>query len=140
MKGKTHLPPKNTKKPKSTKSSAKKAREKIAQLKLLYVPMPDANTAHQLIQKALAAKLIACANQWPIQSSYYWQGKLCQDQEIAVLFKTAQSKIAALENWLQKEHPYETPCFLRLSPETCNPAYLNWAMGCLQEQEPEQEP
>ncbi len=133
VEGKTHVPLKNTKKPKSPKSPAKKAKQKSVQLKLLYVPMPDANTAQELIQKALAAKLIACANQWPIQSTYYWRGKLCQDQELAVLFKTSAGKIAALEKWLQTEHPYETPCFLRLSPEACNPAYLNWAIDCLQE-------
>lgn len=94
---------------------------------MVLVTAPELKTARRLATAALQARLVACANLVPkIESRYWWQGKIDQASEVLILFKTAQSCLAELEEVIVAAHPYDTPEFLVLPISRGNRRYLNW--------------
>jgi len=94
---------------------------------LVLVTAPDLKTARALARSALAARLIACANLVPkIESHYRWQGKLETSAEVLLLLKTTQPRLAALEQLILAQHPYDTPEFLVLPLRAGSQKYLAW--------------
>ena len=91
------------------------------------VTAPGVKTARALAKVALQARLVACANLIPqLQSHYWWQGKIEKSTEVLILFKTVQSKLAALEKLVLANHPYDTPEFIVLQLKHGNKRYLDW--------------
>jgi periplasmic divalent cation tolerance protein len=83
--------------------------------------------ARKLANGALNARLAACANLVPkIESHYWWQGRLESSTEVLILFKTAQAKLEALEQFILQNHTYDTPEFLVLPVEAGAEKYLKW--------------
>jgi len=100
--------------------------------RLVLVTAPDLKTARALAKAALFAKLVACANLVPkIESHYWWQGKLESSAEVLIVFKTARAKLAALEQLIVEEHPYDTPEFIALPLAEGNAKYLKWLADCV---------
>ncbi|MEN9573821.1 MAG: hypothetical protein RL514_1676 [Verrucomicrobiota bacterium] len=98
-----------------------------AAFRLVLVTAPNLKTARALAKAALTAKLVACANLLPkVESHYWWQGKLERSAEVLILFKTTRAKLAALEQLIVVEHPYDTPEFITLSLAAGNAKYLAW--------------
>lgn len=102
------------------------------QFAIVLVTAPDLKAARSLARSALSARLIACANLVPrIESHYWWQGKIESGTETLLVLKTRKSKLAALEKHVLAKHPYDTPEFLVLTPDTGSRKYLNWlASSC----------
>lgn len=97
------------------------------QFAVVLVTAPDLKTARVLARTALSARLVACANLLPkIESHYRWQGKIASGAEVLVVFKTARSKLAALEKLILARHPYDTPEFLVLPVTAGSKTYLDW--------------
>jgi periplasmic divalent cation tolerance protein len=106
---------------------------------LALVTVPDRKTGRKLAQAALRARLIACANLVPrLESHYRWQGKLEKSSEILLLLKTSRRRLAALEELVVSQHPYDTPEFIVLPVEKGNRRYLDWWRGCI-DQNPKSE-
>ena len=63
----------------------------------------------KIAQKLVEAKLAACVNVIPqVTSFFYWEGKLCQAQEVVLLIKTIQKQLKKIINEIKKIHSYET--------------------------------
>ncbi len=92
---------------------------------IFYVTHPDEATARRISESLVAQRLAACANIFPIQSAYWWEGAVQREGEWVSILKTR----IALENLLEKAimeiHPYETPCVMRLEARA-NGAYEKW--------------
>ena len=94
---------------------------------MVLVTAPDVKTARKLARAALEARLIACANLIPkIESHYRWQGKLESSPEVLLVMKTTAHRLAALEELVVAQHPYDTPEFIALPLEAGNKKYLDW--------------
>jgi periplasmic divalent cation tolerance protein len=94
---------------------------------IVLVTAPDLKTARHLAQAALTARLIACANLVPkIESHYRWQGKLERSAEVLLIMKTTKARLAALEELILAEHPYDTPEFVVLPVTGGTKKYLAW--------------
>lgn len=94
---------------------------------IVLVTAPDRKTARQLAKTALASRLAACANIVPrIESHYWWRGKLEISSEVLLLFKTARTKLAALEKMILARHPYDTPEFVVVPLTAGSRRYLGW--------------
>ena len=65
-------------------------------------------------------KLAYCVNTVPsIQSTYFWEGKLCVDEELLLVIKTQEGKFTAVESWdTCKNHSYEIPELIALPYRT----------------------
>ena len=94
---------------------------------LVLVTAPDLPKARTLARLALESRLIACANLIPpIESHYWWQGKIESSHEVLLLLKTKKTRLAALEKLILEHHPYETPEFVVLPLGQGSPGYLQW--------------
>lgn len=94
---------------------------------LLITTCPNSEEADKLAHALLENNLAACVNILPnIQSVYQWKGDIVRDKEIILFIKTHQKHYAAIEQTLQKVHPYEVPELIALSLENGLPSYLAW--------------
>lgn len=96
-----------------------------------YITHPDEETARRIALRMLEQRLAACANCFPIQSAYWWQGALQQEGEWVSLLKTTLELEAVLEAAVRAEHPYQTPCILRQEVRA-NPDYEDWIRSAVQ--------
>lgn len=97
------------------------------EITVFYVPVPDAAAGLALARAAVTADLAACGNvMGPMTSVYRWEGVLQEEAEHLLLLKTRADQADALSALLERLHPYECPCLLRLPEGTANPAYAAW--------------
>lgn len=95
--------------------------------RLVYVTAPSHEEAVRLARIAVGERLAACANvQGPITSVYWWDGKLNEDGEVALVLKTRAELVEALTARLREAHPYDCPCVVALPIDGGNPAFLAW--------------
>ncbi|WP_341677228.1 divalent-cation tolerance protein CutA [Niveibacterium sp. SC-1] len=95
-------------------------------LVLVLCNCPDAQVAEQIGRQLIERRLAACVNLLaPVRSIYRWQGKVEFAEEIPLLAKTCQARVAELESAIRELHPYELPEILHLTASAL-PAYLAW--------------
>ncbi|CAI0936361.1 divalent cation tolerance protein CutA [Serratia ficaria] len=93
---------------------------------------PDEASAQELAARVLGEKLAACATLLPGATSlYYWEGKLEQEYEVQMLFKSDRRHQEALLNTLKQHHPYQTPELLVLPVMAGDKDYLLWINASL---------
>jgi periplasmic divalent cation tolerance protein len=90
-----------------------------------YVTWPSRTAAKKAAAALLGQRLIACANFFPIESAYRWKGNIETAKETVSLLKTDTRNWAKLVKEIERIHPYETPCVLRLEARA-NAAYEAW--------------
>lgn len=90
---------------------------------------PDIETARRIARELVTENFAACANIIPaVESIYRWQGKLEQENETLVLFKTTADRSAAFQEKLKSLHPYEVPEIIFIPVSAGLPAYLRWVV------------
>jgi periplasmic divalent cation tolerance protein len=82
--------------------------------------------AKSIASTVIAERLAACAQTIAITSCYRWDGKIVDDEEQMILFKTMSDRYADLEKKIQELHPYDTPEIVRLPIEAGSSKYLAW--------------
>lgn len=89
----------------------------------------DSTKEAQRLAKALVRKrLAACVSiqRSPIESLYWWAGKVETAREVLLLVKTARKKFGALEKETRRLHSYETPEIIALPIVAGSAPYLKW--------------
>lgn len=91
----------------------------------VYITHGTERAAKMVSNYLIKKKVIACANIFPITSSYWWQQNIANEKEYVSLVKTTSENW----DWLQKEvlavHPYTTPCIMKIEV-SANQAYEEW--------------
>lgn len=77
-------------------------------------------------QGLLKERLIACYNLSPIESAYWWKGKIESGDETLVLMKTTDDKFEDIETYFMKHSGYEVPELIALKPHQVNQPYEEW--------------
>ena len=81
--------------------------------------------ANKLSRGLVEEKLAYCVNTVPsIQSTYFWEGKLCVDEELLLVIKTQEVKFTALELWIRENHSYDVPELIALPISKASADYL----------------
>lgn len=94
---------------------------------LIWCPFGDAQSAQDVAAILVEEGLVACANIVPaITSVFRWQGKVTQESEAGVLFKTTDKLLQAAVERLAELHPYETPAVSGWHVDHAPPAVLDW--------------
>lgn len=79
--------------------------------------------ANNLVQDRLAA----CINIIPqIQSVYFWNGKIQNDEEFLLLIKTKKNLFNSVKEKIEKLHPYEIPEIISIDIADGNKNYFDW--------------
>ena len=94
-------------------------------LLIVYLSHPDEATAQNISDTLIEEGLAACANIFPMKSSFIWQGEHEHGDEFVSLLKTRPELGDALEQRIIELHPYEVPCVLRLGGRA-NAEYEDW--------------
>lgn len=95
--------------------------------RVVLVTVPDELTAERLALGLVESRLAACVNRVPgIRSTYSWKGAVESDDEVLLLVKTTVAQLEDLAQWLDREHPYDTPEFIALGPSEVGRAYASW--------------
>jgi periplasmic divalent cation tolerance protein len=74
----------------------------------------------------LNQKLIACVNFFPITSQYRWKGNIETASEVTAVLKTRLENWDKVKDYIEKSHPYETPCVIKLAEVEANDSYTSW--------------
>jgi periplasmic divalent cation tolerance protein len=94
---------------------------------LIYVTFPDDETALSVGRAVVSERLAACANiLGRILSVYWWDGRINEEGEVALLFKTRADLSALLIDRVRALHPYTCPCIVSVPIGDGNPAFLEW--------------
>ncbi|MFH1329196.1 MAG: divalent-cation tolerance protein CutA [Actinomycetota bacterium] len=93
---------------------------------VIMTTVPGAEEAARLADHLIGERLAACVQEVPITSRYRWEGEICREPEILLLFKTAADRAAAAAACLEGAHPYEVPEVLVLETAGGGLPYLSW--------------
>ena len=108
-------------------SSAPPEHRPSTEPRLVLVTAPDEPVAEGLARQLVEGGLAACVNLLPgLKSVYRWEGAVQWDPEVLMLVKTTASRLRELEDFLQREHPYDTPECVALEPRSVEARYLAW--------------
>ncbi len=91
-----------------------------------YVTCKDNKEAKKISKNLLKKKLIVCANIFPIESMYYWKGKLTEDKEVVLILKALDKNYKKIEEEIKKLHSYEIPFIGKINVKV-NKEYEYWA-------------
>ena len=84
-------------------------------------------TANLLVEKRLAV----CVQALPIESVYFWQSKICEDDEIILLIKSKAVLFENIATVIKQNHSYEVPEIIQIPITGGLPDYLKWIDDCV---------
>lgn len=93
---------------------------------IVYTTVGKRKDAEMVAQKLLEKRYIACANIFPMEANYWWQGKIEKAKEFGLFLKTKKENYKIIERELKRIHPYELPCILSWRIERGEKNYLKW--------------
>ena len=94
---------------------------------LVYITASSRTEARGLGKALLQERLVACVNLLgPLESHYWWQGKMETASEWLLLAKTRATLAKAVMRRVKALHSYQTPCGVTLPLKDGNPDFLKW--------------
>lgn len=94
---------------------------------VVMVTTSNQDEAAKIAEHVVRARLGACASTIPtVCSTYWWEGKIMNDQESLVLIKTTSDKYASLQEAIQKLHSYKVPEIIAIPVTEGFQPYLEW--------------
>jgi periplasmic divalent cation tolerance protein len=94
---------------------------------IIFITASSSEEAENIAKLLVEEKLVACVNIIPqIKSIYWWEGKICTDEEVMLIAKTKQSLFTAVMDRVKSLHSYEVPEIISFPISEGSPEYLNW--------------
>jgi len=100
----------------------------------VYITAPP-DAADELAATLVEERLAACVNQFPIYSTYRWDGEVHSDEECVLLAKTTEGAYDALVARVEELHPHDVPCIERFDEAAVLDAFAEWRSDCCLEGE-----
>ena len=87
----------------------------------------DRERANEIVRSVVGKRLASCGQViGPIESTYWWKGRLETEREWLCVFKTTASLAPRLETFLSETHPYEVPEIVGFEMSMAAPDYRDW--------------
>ena len=83
----------------------------------------------EIARKLLENRLAACVNIFNVNSLYWWQGKIEDDEEELLVIKTSERVLKDLVDFVKRNHPYTVPEIIYWKVSGGNPDYINWVLA-----------
>ena len=94
---------------------------------MIYATYASAEEAQKISKTLVEERLVACANIMPgHQSLYWWEGKVEEGQEVAVIYKTRAERFDEVKERILALHSYDVPCIVSWPIEQGHEAFLDW--------------
>ena len=96
-------------------------------LNLIYITAKDKGEARKIGRELVENRLAACINIIDnMNSIYWWEGKIQDDNEVILIAKTKESLVPDLIEKVKSMHSYKCPCIVSLPILNGNKDYLEW--------------
>ena len=96
----------------------------------VYMTTKDKAEARAIGRHLVHSRLAACVNIFDqINSIYYWDDALQDDQEAVLIAKTTDTRLCELIEAVKERHSYDCPCIVSLPIDGGNPDFLAWVAG-----------
>ena len=92
----------------------------------IYITCRDKKEAGKIGFHLVKKRLAACCNIFPIDSIYWWRGKIIKDREVVLIVKTLKKNFKKIEKEVKKLHSYVIPCILEIPIKKGSLEYLKW--------------
>ena len=97
---------------------------------MIYVTCSSKEEARNIGKTIVQSRLAACVNILaPMNSFYYWEGELQDDQEVVLIAKTTENKVPDVVAKVKQMHSYDLPAIISLPVSGGNTAFLEWIVG-----------
>ena len=94
---------------------------------IIFITASSEEEGGNIAKTLVTEKLVACVNIIPkIRSTYWWEGKVCQEDEVMLIAKTKSALFPAVMNRVKSLHSYEVPEIISLPIAEGFPDYLHW--------------
>lgn len=94
---------------------------------LVLTTVPNKETAQKLARGLVEERLAACVTiSSACESHYWWQDKICQEEESILFIKTRDSIFERLKEKILQLHPYQVPEIIALPIFQGYSKYLAW--------------
>jgi periplasmic divalent cation tolerance protein len=103
---------------------------------LILTTCGDRESADRIAGALVQERLAACVQRMPIESTYLWQGELCNDTEIVLFIKSRAELFGEVAAKIRELHPYELPEVIQLPITDGLPEYLRWIEACTKQTPP----
>jgi periplasmic divalent cation tolerance protein len=102
----------------------------MTELLLVMTSLPDMEAAKALARRLIDVNLAACVQLQPgVQSIYRWDGRVCEEQEVALLVKTTAAQWPAISAFIKQNHPYDVPEIIVQPIIHSDPDYARWVVA-----------
>ncbi len=94
---------------------------------IVFMTAGSQDEAQKIAKAAVESHAAACATMLPaVRSLYRWEGKLIDDQESLVLFKTTLEHYERLQELIRGLHSYKVPEILAVPVAKGLDQYIEW--------------
>ena len=94
---------------------------------LIQTTCESIDDARLLADILLTSRLAACIQiSAPVQSRYWWDGKLEENREYIVMIKSTTDRFAEIEKLITVHHPYDVPEIIGIEIDTVSSPYQQW--------------
>src|SRR5690606_6616643 len=101
------------------------------QLVAVTITFGSAEEAEAIASELVGRRLAACAQVWPIRSTYRWQDKIEQTGEHRLEAKTVAAALPALEAYVRERHSYDVPEIIAVPVVHASADYGRWVRECV---------
>lgn len=99
----------------------------MTEIQMIRVCCPSQSLASEIADRAVEARLAACANiEGPVMSTYRWRGVIEQAWEFLLWLKAPSKNFSAIEALVTEIHPYDVPSILALDCPQVSLPYALW--------------
>ena len=74
----------------------------------LFLTCADDKEADKISKTLLNKKLIFCAKRFPVSSSFLWQGKITEGNEVLLIMDSIEENFEKIEKEITRLHSYKT--------------------------------
>lgn len=99
---------------------------RVREIQLIFTETDNKTTAVKIGKGLLKLKLIACYNLMPVESAYWWKGKIVDSKEFLLILKTKAVNFQKVDSYIKKHSTYQIPEVIGIKPQNINKKYLNW--------------
>ncbi len=101
----------------------------MEKLIIVYITASNKREAKKIGKKLVEARLAACANVFDgVSSLYWWEDKIQNDAEAAVILKTRESLFEELSATVKEIHSYSCPCVVAMPITNASKDYADWVI------------
>jgi len=95
-------------------------------LVLAYVTCASRAEARRIALALVDERLAACVNVTPVESIYFWKGKMVKTREWLLLAKTLARNAKRFEKRVCELHSYKVPCIVFYNAAGGFKKYFDW--------------